>query len=64
MSQGEAAYVASKAPASDVATVPTLHQFAPDWLDKHLLANLRKRSTYVTAKMVLDLHLLPTRDRH
>jgi integrase len=58
---GEEAYLASKAPAPDVtpAAVPTLKEFAPDWLDKHLVANLRKRSTYVTAKMILDLHLLP-----
>ena len=62
LAQGEAATLTEKAPAPELDAPPpvaTLRAFAPEWLDKHLVANLRKRSTYVTAKMVLDLHLLP-----
>jgi integrase len=59
LAQGEAACLASKAPPSEAATAPTLGDFAPEWLERHLVANLRKRSTYVTAKMILDLHLIP-----
>jgi integrase len=63
LAQGEAAALAEKAPdpapADAPPPVPTLREFAPDWLDKHLVANLRKRSTYITARMILDLHLLP-----
>jgi integrase len=59
LAQGEAAYLASKASPSEVATIATLGDFAPEWLENHLVANLRKRSTYVTAKMILDLHLIP-----
>ena len=63
LAQGETATLVERAPEHTPADapppVPTLREFAPDWLDKHLVANLRKRSTYVTAKMILDLHLLP-----
>jgi integrase len=47
------------APAAPACEGPTLAAFAVEWLEKHLVANLRKRSTYVTAKSILDLHLLP-----
>jgi integrase len=65
LAMGEAAYLASKAPepepelSAPAPTVPTLREFSGEWIEKHVVAEGLKRSTHVTAKMILDLHLLP-----
>jgi integrase len=46
-------------PLPEAKEVPTVAQFAPDWMAKHLEANLRKRSTTATVETLLRLHLLP-----
>jgi hypothetical protein len=49
-----------KAPATPPpARVATVEEFAPEYLAKHHEANLCKRSTISTVRMILRLHRLP-----
>jgi integrase len=56
---GKAAPTPVPQPKEVQKQVQSLREFAPEYIAKHLEANLRKKSTVTTVEKILRLHLLP-----